>query len=258
VIELEADINQPSQSVEVFKGVIKDTQMLTHDIMQVNVELDRPISFTAGQFADIGLEGFARHRSYSFAGAPEAGGQNALSFHVRSVPGGSYTEWLFAQERKNEAFELHGPSGSFWLRTSDAPILAVAGGSGMAPLKSILDDALSKGINRPVTYLFGAREQRDLYCLDEMRALTEKWPTSFNFIPVLSEEPEGSDWTGKRGLVTAFINDETAGFPVNDAHAYLCGPPGMIDATLVVLEQAGLGLDHIHYDKFLDSRQLES
>ncbi|MDX2425607.1 MAG: 2Fe-2S iron-sulfur cluster binding domain-containing protein [Cycloclasticus sp.] len=258
VIELEVDINQPSQSVEVFKGVIKDTQMLTHDIMQVNVELDRPISFTAGQFADIGLEGFARHRSYSFAGAPEAGGQNALSFHVRSVPGGSYTEWLFAQERKNEAFELHGPSGSFWLRTSDAPILAVAGGSGMAPLKSILDDALSKGINRPVTYLFGAREQRDLYCLDEMRALTEKWPTSFNFIPVLSEEPEGSDWTGKRGLVTAFINDETAGFPVNDAHAYLCGPPGMIDATLVVLEQAGLGLDHIHYDKFLDSRQLEN
>ncbi|MEH6504450.1 MAG: 2Fe-2S iron-sulfur cluster binding domain-containing protein [Cycloclasticus sp.] len=258
VIELEADINQPSQPVEIFKGAIKDTRMLTHDIMQVDVELDRPLSFTAGQFADIGLEGFARHRSYSFAGAPEEGGLNTLSFHVRNVPGGSYTEWLFAEDRKNEAFELHGPSGSFWLRTSDAPILTVAGGSGMAPLKSVLEDALSKGINRPVTYLFGAREQRDLYCLDEMQALTEKWPTNFNFIPVLSEEPEGSDWTGKRGLVTAFINDETAGFPLNDAHAYLCGPPGMIDATLVALEQAGLSLDHIHYDKFLDSRQLES
>ena len=184
VIELEADVNQPSEPVETFNGVIKDTHMLTHDIMEVNVELDRTIRFSAGQFADIGLPGFGRHRSYSFACAPLDDGQKNLSFHVRSVPGGSYTEWLFETDRKNEHFELHGPSGAFWLRSSDAPILAVAGGSGMAPLKSILDDALLKGINRPVTYLFGAREQRDLYCLEEMQALAVKWPNTFNFIPV--------------------------------------------------------------------------
>ncbi|AFT67701.1 MULTISPECIES: NADH:ubiquinone reductase (Na(+)-transporting) subunit F [Cycloclasticus] len=258
IIELEADANQPKHSVKTYKGTITDTHMHTHDIMEVTVELDQAISFTAGQFADIGLEGFSRHRSYSFANAPAANGQKTLSFHVRNVPGGDYTQWLFEKDRKGEAFELHGPSGAFWLRTSDAPILAIAGGSGMAPLKSILEDALKNNINRPVTYLFGARAQRDLYCLDDMKKLTEKWSNSFKFVPVLSEEPEDSDWTGKRGLVTDFIDDETIGFSVSDSHAYLCGPPGMIDATLVKLEEANISLDNIHYDKFLDSRQLES
>ncbi|MBV1875084.1 MAG: 2Fe-2S iron-sulfur cluster binding domain-containing protein [Cycloclasticus sp.] len=258
IIELEADSNQPNHPLETFNGTITNTHMHTHDIMEVTVELDRAISFSAGQFADIGLEGFSRHRSYSFASAPVPNGQQTLSFHVRNVPGGDYTQWLFEKDRKGEAFELHGPSGAFWLRTSDAPILAVAGGSGMAPLKSILDDALTNNINRPVTYLFGARAQRDLYCLDEMKMLEEKWPTSFKFVPVLSEEPEDSDWVGKRGLVTDFINDETAGFSISDSHAYLCGPPGMIDATLTKLEEANISLDNIHYDKFLDSRQLDN
>ncbi|MEW4981822.1 MAG: 2Fe-2S iron-sulfur cluster binding domain-containing protein [Cycloclasticus sp.] len=258
VIELEADTNQPDHPVDTFKGTITGTHMHTHDIMEVTVELDRAITFSAGQFADIGLEGFTRHRSYSFASAPNTDGQKTLSFHVRNVPGGDYTQWLFEKDRVGEAFELHGPSGAFWLRTADAAILAVAGGSGMAPLKSILDDALAKGINRPVTYLFGARAQRDLYCLDEMKTLEEKWPNIFKFVPVLSEEPEGSDWVGKRGLVTDYLNDETAGFSISDSHAYLCGPPGMIDATLLKLEESNISLDNIHYDKFLDSRQLDN
>jgi len=257
VIEMELDSSHPSHTVETYQGIIKDTQRLTHDIMEVTVEIDRPLDFSAGQFADIGLSGFERHRSYSFACAPKEGGQTTLSFHVRNVPGGSYTEWLFKEDRKNEKFELHGPSGAFWLRPADAPILGVAGGSGMAPLKSILDDALAKKVNRPVTYLFGARQQRDLYCLDEMQKLTEEWPNTFTFIPILSEEPEDSDWTGKRGFVTDFINDETTGFALSSCHAYLCGPPPMIDATLLKLEDSDVSLDHIHYDKFLDSRQLE-
>ncbi len=257
-LELEVDKNQPNQPLESYKGVIKNTHMLTHDIMSVSVELDRPIQFSAGQFADVGLEGFSRHRSYSFACAPEDAGQTSLDFHVRKVPGGSYTEWLFEQDRKNETFELHGPSGAFWLRSADAPILAIAGGSGMAPLKSILDDALNKGINRPVSYIFGARSQQDLYCLDEMHALAEKWPSNFKFIPVLSEEPADSNWTGKRGFVTDYIDDNVLGFPVSESHAYLCGPPPMIDAVLVKLDSASVSLDNIHYDKFLDSRQLEN
>ncbi|HIG79210.1 MAG TPA: 2Fe-2S iron-sulfur cluster binding domain-containing protein [Cycloclasticus sp.] len=257
-IELEADAHAPNHALETYNGKITATNMLTHDIAEVTVELDRPISYTAGQFADIGLEGFNRHRSYSFAAAPVQGGQTSLTFHVRNVPGGSYTEWLFEKDRVGEAFELHGPSGAFWLRTCEAPILGVAGGSGMAPLKAILDEALANKIKRPVTYLFGARAQRDLYCLEEMKSLTEQWSTTFKFVPVLSDEPEDSDWTGKRGLVTDFINDETTGFAISDSHVYLCGPPGMIDSTLVKLEEANISLDHIHYDKFLDSRQLEN
>ncbi len=259
-VEVEIEISDavPDFPIETFHGVVKETNMLTHDIMEVSVELDRAISFTAGQFADIGLEGFGRHRSYSFASAPVAEGTKELKFHVRLVSGGSYTEWLFSEDRTDERFELHGPAGNFWLRPADAPILCIAGGSGMAPIKSILDDALTKNINRPVTYLFGAREQRDLYCLDEMQVLKELWPRQFNYIPVLSEEAEDSSWKGMRGLVTDFINDESTGMSLPKCHAYLCGPPGMIDAALIELEKNNVNIGQIHYDKFLDSRQLEN
>ncbi len=258
-VEIEIDVSDavPNFPIETFHGVVKETKMLTHDIMEVSVELDRPISFSAGQFADIGLEGFERHRSYSFASTPVAEGTTELKFHVRHVSGGSYTDWLFSEDRTNERFELHGPTGNFWLRPADAPILCIAGGSGMAPIKSILEDALTKGINRPVTYLFGAREQRDLYCLDEMQALKEQWLNRFNFIPVLSEEAEDSSWKGMRGLVTDFINDDATGISLAECHAYLCGPPGMIDAALIKLEKNNVNIEQIHYDKFLDSRQLE-
>lgn len=257
VVELVIDTSHPSIKVESFQGCINATRMLTHDIMEVSVGLDRPISFSAGQFADITLPGVDRHRSYSFACAPSENGLKEITFQVKKVPGGHYTEWLFEKDRVNEKFELHGPSGSFWLRKSDAPILCVAGGSGMAPLKSILEDALAKGINRPVTYLYGARQQKDLFCIEEMQQLADKWPTQFKFIPVLSDEPEDSDWQGKRGLVTEFTNEDNCGFEIKKSHAYLCGSPGMIDAVLVDLESKQVSLDNTHYDKFLDSRQLD-
>ena len=185
------------------------------------------------------------------------GGSSELSFHVRLVSGGTYTEWLFAKDRVGESLTLHGPGGVFFLRPDDAPILCVAGGSGMAPIKSILESAAQEGLNRPVTYLFGARTQRDLYCLEEMEALAKRWSNTLQFIPVLSEEPEDSDWTGKRGFVTEYISDEDTGFDLKTCHAYLCGPPVMIDAAIAVLENHQVSVEHIHYDKFLDARQLE-
>ena len=239
-------------------GTIVGAEELTHDIMKVSVEIDQPIEFMAGQFADIGLPGFGRHRSYSFSNTPVAGGTSQLEFIVRNVSGGEYTQWLFAQDRLGQRFELHGPQGSFWLRPADAPVLCVAGGSGMAPILSILGDMLTKGIERPVAFFFGARQTRDLYCLEQLESIKQQWPCDFRFIPVLSEEPESSDWTGARGMVTEFLDRESAGFDIAAGHAYLCGPPPMIDAALAQLQTCGLGTEHTYYDKFLDSRQLEA
>lgn len=258
VIEVESVGSETTYSAEIFSAKISSTRMLTHDIMEVHVQLDRPIEYTAGQFADIGLAGFPRPRSYSFASPAMRGGRNEVSFHVRQVLGGSYTGWLFEKDRTGEKFELHGPAGSFFLRPDDAPILCIAGGSGMAPIKAILERAAQQKINRPVIYLFGARQQRDLYCIKEMQALGEQWPNTFRFIPILSEEAEGSDWSGKRGLVTDYVSNHAVGFPLADCHAYLCGPPIMIDAALLVLEKNKVPVERIHYDKFLDARQLEA
>ena len=258
VIELENTGPEVTHPATTFSATISRAHLLTHDIMQVDVQLDRPINYTAGQFADIGLAGFTRARSYSFANpAPSSTGRD-VSFHVRQVPGGGYTGWLFAQDSVGESCELHGPAGNFWLRPDTAPILCVAGGSGMAPIKAILEDAAQQKIRRPVTYLFGARQQRDLYCTEEMQALRDQWPETFRYLPILSEEPEGSGWPGERGLVTDYLTSETVGFELRDCHAYLCGPPGMIDAALAVLERNQVPTGHIHYDKFLDARQLEA
>ncbi len=257
VIELDNTGPEITHPATTFAATISRTRLLTHDIMQVDLRLDRPISYTAGQFADLGLAQFARPRSYSFANpAPSSAGRE-VSFHVRQVPGGSYSDWLFATDRVGEPCELHGPAGNFYLRPDTAPILCVAGGSGMAPIKAILEAAARQKFERPVTYLFGARQQRDLYCSKEMQALREQWPETFRYLPILSEEPAGSSWQGGRGLVTDHIASETVGFELRDCHAYLCGPPGMIDAALVALEQNQVPIEHIHYDKFLDARQLE-
>ena len=263
-IEIELDFDEAAVAASSYQAKITHTLKLTHDIIEITVQLDNPIQFVAGQYADIKLPGFDRPRSYSFAMPPALDGSNTLKFYIRLVPGGAYTEWLFAEDRCGEKFELLAPFGNFRLRASEAPIICIAGGSGMAPIKAILEDALKQNIKRPITFLFGAREQKDLYCLDEMQALKDQWPVHFDFCPILSEEPEDSDWQGKRGLVTEFINADAAGLTgltriaISDCHAYLCGPPGMIDAALLALEAANVDTDNIHYDKFLDARQLDS
>jgi len=99
--------------------------------------------------------------------------------------------------------------------------------------------------------VFGARTQDDLYCLDEMRTIKARGNGHFNFIPVLSREPDGSDWSGLRGNCTDILSPDAHDLP--NSHAYLCGPPGMVDAAIACLTKAGVCEAHIFYDKFLDA-----
>ena len=120
----------------------------------------------------------------------------------------------------------------------------------MAPIKALLEQALRDGARRDVVYLFGARTQHDLYCLDEMAALERRWPADFRFVPVLSEESPTSDWEGRRGLVTEYLTESA--LEVASRHIYMCGPTPMLDAALGILAELGVAHDHIHFDKFLD------
>src|SRR6185312_10296477 len=98
------------------------------------------------------------------------------------------------------SIEVEGPFGEFWMRTSDAPLLLVAGGSGLAPMLAILEEAAAAGVSRSVTLLFGARAQRDLYAMHEIAKIADKWRGPFRFVPVLSEAADDTGWTGERGL----------------------------------------------------------
>lgn len=236
-------------------GRIAALTPLTHDILQVAVELEQSLRFAPGQYAEItprdGAAGVTRR--YSFAGVPDADGTARVAeFFIRRVPGGQFTEWLFSAARPGDALEVTAPHGDFVLRESDAPMLCIAGGSGLAPILSILRGALATLRRpRPVTLVFGARTRTDLYCLDSIEALRTEWPVHFEFVPVLSSEPAASDWNGRRGLIADHL-PSILGDAYPTQQAYLCGPPAMVDTCAAALTAAGVPAGEILADRFLD------
>jgi NAD(P)H-flavin reductase len=244
--DLRVEVSLPEQSARRrVAGRITAQSKLTHDITRLDVQLDEPLDYTAGQFADISIDALPGvSRSYSFATPSQPDGQ--LSFFVRKVPGGIFSTAVNEQDLVGQPMQIEGPSGNFWLRPADAPMLLLAGGSGLAPVLALLQEALAKGATRSTTLLFGARTESDLYALDEIESIARQWQGDFRFIPVLSDCGSGESWTGRRGLVTDIIPE----IIVPGAHAYLCGPPAMIDAAVDSLTRQGIYSQHIHADRF--------
>jgi NAD(P)H-flavin reductase/ferredoxin len=230
-------------------GRVVSKKKLTADITHVSVRLNEPLSYRAGQYAEVSfpsepaLQGVVR--SYSFASKP--GSDGLVSFFVRKVEGGQMSTFLNDQDAVGASVTVDGPLGDFWLRSSNAPLLLVAGGSGLAPLLSILEQAAALNDTRSVTLVFGARTQADLYATAAIEAIATTWKGEFRFVPVLSQAARDETWTGARGLVT----DVLPKLVTPTAEAYLCGPPAMIDAVMVVLEEAGVAKDHVFADRFL-------
>jgi p-cymene monooxygenase electron transfer component len=248
-------VELPSSELELpvpqtYSGEITAVEPLTHDILKVGVRTDRPVTYVAGQYANLRAPGMARARSYSFATAPLRGGKSELTFFIRKVPGGQFTEALFAGELGGKSLEIEAPLGAFHLRDGDAPLVCIVGGSGLAPVLSLLEHARNSRIRRRCTLLFGARTQADLYQTDVIGSLAGNWPERFEFLPVLSHEPDDSGWKGARGLVTDLITADMAA----GAQGYVCGPPPMVDAAIAALTRCGISIDDIHYDRFTDSR----
>ena len=257
-IELQAD--QPGVAPEQFTGEIVDTRALTHDILEVVIQCDAapPDGILAGQYAEVSYQGLPRPRSYSFARSPQRETDNRVRFFIRKVPGGMFTEWLFSSDRKGVRVSLSMPFGDFYLREGGGTMLCMAGGSGMSALKALLEHARDSRVERDVLFLFGARAQRDLYCADEMRELAASWTEGhkFEYVEVLSDEPEDGGWTGPRGYVTDHLVNQYISpgkLDIKQCQAYMCGPPPMIDAFVGILEREGLAEDQIFYDKFEDS-----
>ena len=183
-VDLLEDTEQ-SVNISSHQGLIHSVTPLTHDIVELVIKAndDFPRSALAGQYAEIAIESFEKPRSYSFAKSPVKENDREISFFVRRVPNGEFTEWLFADDRVGESIDITGPYGSFYLRPGQSPIICVAGGSGMAPIKALLENARDNNCRREVLYLFGARTQQDLYCLDTMKQLKSDWKGKFDFVP---------------------------------------------------------------------------
>ena len=243
-VRIAVDLSATAAHRQVAGRVIGQDR-LTPDIIRLRVQLDEALAYRGGQYAQLGLAGLPGvQRSYSFANAARPDGQ--VSFFVRKMSGGVLSTHMHEHDLIGTAVTVQGPQGDFWLREDTAPLLLVAGGSGLAPLLALLQEAVAAGVRRPVTLLFGARGPQDLYALDEIEAIARQWSGRFRLVTVLSEVRPRVDWVGARGLVT----DHIAAFLEDGAQAYLCGPPAMVDAAVSTLRAHGVGAEHIQADRF--------
>ena len=261
-VEVELDEAAPAISTRTFPGKISRITNLTHDIVEMVINCEGlEHAGKAGQYAEIAIPNIKVPRSYSFAKAPSNEALNELSFYVRKVPGGEFTEWLFANDRSQSSVEVSLPYGAFYRRDEKTPMICIAGGSGMSAIKAVLEQAAIDKVERDALYLFGARTQEDLYCLDEMQEIKGSWNKDFNFeyASVLNLEPEDSDWQGPRGFVTEYLKEayiEKSIFDMKNCQGYLCGPPPMIDAAVEMLKGEGMSDNQIFFDKFLDASSM--
>jgi propane monooxygenase reductase component len=235
--------------VRTFEGRITNIASLTHDIRQLEILTEEPLRFWAGQYVDITVPGTGVTRSFSMANPP--GKQSALEFIIKIYPQGAFSSLLKETLKPGDPIEIKGPYGSC-LRHENRPgsMILVGGGSGMAPLLSILTDLVESGEQRPVRFFYGARTGRDLFMLDRIDKLGSRL-SDFRFIPALSGPEVEPDWTGEAGFIHEVLKRHLQGELLKDeADAYSCGPPPMIDAVLPVLQMSGLEPENIHFDKF--------
>ena len=207
---------------------IESIDLAASDVAIVSLKLParERLQFLAGQYVDILMKDGAR-RSFSLATAPHDDG--FLQLHIRHMPNGAFTEHLFRDLPAKEILRIEGPHGAFYLREqSDKPMIFVAGGTGFAPIKSVLEHAFHLGIARPMVLYWGARSRRDLYLADLPHEWTRSHP-EFRYVPVLSEPMPSDHWEGRVGLVHQAVLDD---YPDLSRHqVYACGAPLMIDAA---------------------------
>ena len=222
-------------------------ERLAHDVMQLDLKLPdtERLQFLPGQYIDILLRD-GRRRSYSLANPPHR--DAFLELHVRHLPGGEFSGKVFGEMREKALLRMAGPFGTFFLREeSERPILMMAGGTGLAPLQSILEHAFSIGIKRPIHLFWGVRARRDLYRHEQLLEWEAEHET-FRYTPCLSEPLPGDDWEGRIGLVHNMLLQDYRDLSAFDVYA--SGPPGMIEAARRDFRQHGLDEGRFFFDSF--------
>ncbi|MDF3833207.1 FAD-binding oxidoreductase [Cupriavidus basilensis] len=240
------EIPEPDEVVvhpaRIVKASVQSIETLTHDIKRLVLKPAKPIEFSPGQYVQLQ---FApdQIRPYSMAGLSTDGN---LEFHVRIVPGGRVSGYVANELKVGDAIRVSGPLGSAYLRRKhEGPMLCVAGGTGLAPILSILRGAITDGMVNPIHLYLGVRSQRDVYGLDWLRELANRHSALKLHVVVTS----GGDPRHQRcGLVTEAIEQDIDS--LQGWRAYLCGSPPMVEAASVLAKRKGIAPTHIYADAF--------
>ncbi len=239
-------------SIRRYQGKVTKIVDYTYDIKGVTIELTDPptIDFKAGQYVQLETPTYGKVRqkvvrAYSISSDP--GDKKHIQLIIRYVPEGICTTWIHQFLEEGDQISFTGAYGDFFIRDTDVDMVFVAGGSGKAPIKSMLEYLSRVGTTRRMRYLFGARTCKDLYLTDEIHAFEQVFD-DFEYIPVLSKPCPEENWQGRIGYVMPVLPEVIRDPTMTEA--YLCGSPAMIDAVQKALIELGVPEDKIYYDSF--------
>ncbi|MFJ3315911.1 2Fe-2S iron-sulfur cluster-binding protein [Herbaspirillum huttiense] len=243
------EIPEPDEIVmhpaRILKTSVVALEELTHDIRRVVLKSTKPLSFSPGQYAL--LQFTPEHvRPYSMAGLPQ---DDTLEFHLRRVPGGRVTGYVFDQLKVGDQVRVSGPMGTAYLRKKhEGPLLCIAGGTGLAPVLSIVRAATALKMTNPIHLYFGVRSSSDLYGMDWLAELTRGNP-NLHLHVVLATNEAGT--RHRVGLVTDAVAADWQN--LSGWRAYLCGAPPMVEAATLIAKSKGISMEHIYADAFYAS-----
>ena len=244
------EIPEPDEIVthpaRIIKATVTAIEEATHDIRIIRLRPAKPLSFSPGQYAT--LQFTPDHiRPYSMASLCT---DEELEFHIRRVPDGRVTSYVFDQIKLGDFIRVSGPLGTAYLRTRhEGPLLCVAGGTGLAPILSIVRGAIAANMDNPIHLYFGVRSPQDIYRLDQLKVLQTLHPALK--LNVILTTDDGGTSSRRTGLVTDAIAEDIPDF--QGWRAYVCGAPPMVEATAALLRQRHMDENHIHADAFYAS-----
>ena len=235
---------------------IEKIDKVASDVAIVSLKLpaNERLQYLAGQYIDFLLRD-GRRRSFSIATAPED--DALLDLHIRHVPGGHFSGQLFNEFKGREILRIEGPLGNFFLREdSDKPIIFVAGGTGFAPIKAVIEHAFHHDVDRQMVLYWGVRSRADLY-LPDLPLEWQRQHANFTFIPVLSDPLPDDRWPGRTGFVhKAVMSDFT---DLSGYQVYACGGPAMVDvARREFTELRALPAEAFYADSFTYAAQTDA
>jgi ferredoxin-NAD(P)+ reductase (naphthalene dioxygenase ferredoxin-specific) len=230
---------------KIIKGTVMAIETLTHDIRRLRIKPAKPMAFSPGQYAS--LQFTPDHiRPYSWAGLPD---DEEMEFQIRQVPGGRVTDYVFSTLKVGDAVRISGPLGTAYLRQKHTgPMLCVGGGTGIAPIVSIVRGAMAADMHNPVHVYFGVRSQEDSYDLERLRRIAQEHGNMTLHV-VVATGPVSDDQ--RSGLVTDAIQADLP--DLKNFVGYFCGAPAMVEALTSLVQSLAMPLDKIHADAFYPS-----
>jgi benzoate/toluate 1,2-dioxygenase reductase subunit len=223
-----------------FKGTVAGVTPFSDAAYELALDVPEAPAFLPGQYVNIGVPGSGQHRSYSFS---SPSGVNRMTFLIKNVPGGLMSSWL-AAATAGTSLEMTGPLGSFYLRTVTRPLLLLAGGTGLAPFLSMLEELVRQGSSHPVHMIYGVTRDQDLVQVERLQDYAARLP-GFTFSTCVADPATTHE---RQGYVTQHMPAQA--LHDGNVDVYLCGPPPMVDAVQKHFKTQGITPASFHYEKF--------